>query len=226
MKLLWVFCLLPAAVSSLSTGRAAFVRGVAAAGAGVVGMGAAGTKVLADPGDAYLVRRGATVTFQGGVTAASAFQLRVALEEAADEDSEFVVLNVTSGGGSLMDAVGVTETIKGLRKRVVSQVVGYAASAASLITASAAVRVLPPRSSMLVHQSRTSLEGSEDALWHGMDHLNHWSSVMRDVYIDNSRGKLDEATLDALLREEQWLRYQQAYVYGLCDLTEMPSSLP
>jgi len=50
--------------------------------------------------------------------------------------------------------------------------------------------------------------------------------VMRDVYIDNSRGKLDEATLDALLREEQWLRYQQAYVYGLCDLTEMPSSLP
>ena len=130
----------------------------------------------------------------------------------------YITLRIQSKGGNVMDALLVVDTIKQLRTPVHTQVDGYAASAATLISIAGALggRSMHRHSSMLIHEMSADIaRGTPSEIEVAYTNVQESERSINEVYERHTR--LRGEALDAELKCDLWLDAPTCLAYGLVD---------
>lgn len=138
-----------------------------------------------------------------------------------------VAVRVNSPGGDVFGGRAMAQAIRDYPGKVTVYVDGYAASAASFVTAAADHVVMGEGSFQMIHNAWTIALGNASDLLAQAEVLEKIDGTIADTYAGASkrRGKVvDAAEFAALMGEETWLTAQEAIEVGLAD--EVAASSP
>lgn len=125
-----------------------------------------------------------------------------------------VTLKVNSPGGSVFAASEIYTELRNYSGEVNIDIVGLAASAASVI-AMAGKSKMSPTAQIMVHNVSTSCGGDYKAMEHTAEILRNANDTIANAYINKS-GMSREQALN-LMDKETWLSAQKAKELGLID---------
>ncbi len=159
---------------------------------------------LYDPIDSY-----------GGDWGVSAKEFAVALAALPADTSE-IRLHVNSPGGEVFEAVAIMNQLRAHRARVVAVVDGIAASAASVLVASADEAVMGRNATAMIHDAWGMTIGNAADMRQTADVLDKLSDNLADVY---GARNATTAAIDwrAAMRAETWFTADEAVAAGLAD---------
>lgn len=127
-----------------------------------------------------------------------------------------IELHIHSDGGSLFSGFAAADTISSLKTPVHTYVEGSAASAATLMSVCGKKRFIMRSSLMLIHQlSALLVEGTHEQFRDEFTNQELLMSKIKDIYRANTR--LDEETLEDLLKHDLWLDANRCLELGLVD---------
>lgn len=127
-----------------------------------------------------------------------------------------IELHIHSDGGSLFSGFAAADTINSLKTPVHTFVEGAAASAATLMSVCGKRRYVTRSSLMLIHQlSALMVEGTHEQFRDEFTNQELMMTKIKDVY--RAHTKLDEETLEDLLKHDLWLDADRCLSLGLVD---------
>lgn len=126
-----------------------------------------------------------------------------------------VTLRINSPGGDVFGARAMEQAIRAYSGKVTAQVDGFAASAASLLVASADKAVMAPGSMLMIHNAWTMCVGDCEDMLSMADVLEKIDSTISQTYAAKS-GK-DAAHYKELMAAETWFTPEEAKAEGLAD---------
>lgn len=135
-------------------------------------------------------------------------------------DTPKVVIDLKSLGGDIMEAYAIYDAIKSLSARVVVNIVGSSASAATVIASAADEVTITENSRYLVHNARTWVEGTAEKLGQAFEMLRSIDEQIVNTYVKRT-GK-PRAALEDLMKQERWLTAQEALDWGFVDKIVKP----
>lgn len=141
----------------------------------------------------------------------SAKNVKNALNNAKGES---VVLKINSPGGSVFAASEIYTELRNYKGEVNIEIVGLAASAASVI-AMAGKSKMSPTAQLMVHNVSTCANGDYRDMEHTAEILKNANDTIANAYISKS-GMSREKALE-LMNKESWLTATQAKELGLID---------
>lgn len=153
--------------------------------------------------------------YYGAIEAASLLQLNSLIDNMAAESNEPIHLHIQSGGGELLPALYTADLIASSPAPVYTYVDGYAASAATLITVSAARRFMTPHSVFMVHQLSAAHSGKYDELKQSMQNDELLMEQLMQIYMQHSN--IDAQTLRQLLATDKYLSATECLHHGFVD---------
>lgn len=124
-------------------------------------------------------------------------------------------LHINSGGGDLFSAFGVADQIRQIKTPIISIVEGLTASAATIISAACARRLIQPSAYMLIHQFSTFFYGKHEEFKDEMQLQEMLMKRLVTFYV--SRTRLDEPTLADMLKHDTWMDAARAIETGFVD---------
>lgn len=130
----------------------------------------------------------------------------------ADGDDLTVVIN--SGGGSVFDGSEIYTMLK-QEKNVTVEIVGLAASAASVIAMAGDKITMSPTSQMMIHRASVVGIGNKEDFEHLSDVLNNVDITIANAYMTKS--DLSQKDLLKMMSKETWLTPQDALANGFID---------
>ena len=136
-------------------------------------------------------------------------------------DVETITLRVNSPGGDVMDGVTIFNLLDQHPARVVAQIDGIAASAASLIVMAADEIVMPDNSFMLIHEPRSWAMGTAQDMEAVAADLSRMTETFAATYAKRS-GKLDADAVKALMKEDRLMTASEAQESGFADRVAEP----
>ena len=127
-----------------------------------------------------------------------------------------IELHIHSDGGNLFSGFAAADTINSLRTPVHTYVEGAAASAATLMSVCGKKRYITRSSLMLIHQlSALMIEGTHEQFRDEFTNQERLMLKIKDIYRAHTR--LDEETLEDLLKHDLWLDANRCLELGLVD---------
>lgn len=129
------------------------------------------------------------------------------------ENEEFEV-EINSGGGEIFAGSEIYTLLSKYKDRMVINIVGLAASAASVI-AMAGKSYISPTAMMMVHNVSTGCSGDNRDMAHMADVLKNANEAMASAYVNKSGMTMKEAL--KMMDAETWLTAEQAKEKGLVD---------
>lgn len=129
-------------------------------------------------------------------------------------NGQAVTLKINSPGGSVFAASEIYTELRDYKGEVNIQIVGLAASAASVI-AMAGRSSMSPTAQLMVHNVSTSARGDYRAMDHASEILKNANDTIANAYIAKS-GMSREQALE-LMNNETYLSAQKAKELGLID---------
>lgn len=124
-----------------------------------------------------------------------------------------VVIN--SGGGSVFSASEIYTELKKFAGNVKVEIVGVAASAASVIAMAGTHIAMAPTGQLMIHNAMNSAEGDYRVMNHNSDFLQKVNRSIMNAYISKTRKTVDE--LKQLMDAETWMTAQEAKEAGFID---------
>lgn len=170
----------------------------------------AGLRALADSATLYIYDQIVHDDIFGGVT-----PVQVAKALDSIRDAEEIHIRIDSPGGDVFAARAIEQLLREHPARVVAHVDGIAASAASLLVASADKAIAAPGSMLMIHKAWTLAIGNADDMLETAALLEKVDGQLAETYARRT-GKSPGEMLDAM-REETWLTAEEAVAYGLVD---------
>ena len=134
---------------------------------------------------------------------------------------ETITLRVNSPGGDVMDGVTIFNLLDQHPARIVAQIDGIAASAASLIVMAADEIVMPDNSFMLIHEPRSWAMGTAQDMEAVAADLTRMTATFAATYAKRS-GKLDADAIKALMKEDRLMTASEAQESGFADRVTEP----
>lgn len=134
-----------------------------------------------------------------------------------------VILKINSPGGSVFAASEIYTELRNYSGEVNIQIVGLAASAASVI-AMAGKSSMSPTAQLMVHNVSTSAGGDYRVMEHTAEVLKNANDTIANAYISKSGMTRKEAL--SLMDKESYLSAQQAKELGLIDEIMFENSIP
>lgn len=134
---------------------------------------------------------------------------------------ETITLRVNSPGGDVMDGVTIFNLLDQHPARIVAQIDGIAASAASLIVMAADEIVMPDNSFMLIHEPRSWAMGTAQDMEAVAADLSRMTETFAATYAKRS-GKLDADAVKALMKEDRLMTASEAHESGFADRVAEP----
>lgn len=131
-----------------------------------------------------------------------------------DAKGESVTLKINSPGGSVFAASEIYTELRNYKGEVNIEIVGLAASAASVI-AMAGKSKMSPTAQLMVHNVSTCASGDYREMEHTAEILKNANDTIANAYISKS-GMSREKALE-LMNKESWLTATQAKELGLID---------
>ena len=155
--------------------------------------------------------------FFEGYTAAS---LRADLSEA--EGLKKLKVNITSYGGSVTEGLAIYEILKGIDAEVETNIIGYAASMATIIAMSAVDNAnikMGANSYFIIHNPFSCVSGDAAEMEAQAKVLNSVQTNLKGIYTAVS-GQ-DEKTVQGWMDETKWFTAEEAKEYGFIgEITE------
>lgn len=133
---------------------------------------------------------------------------------ANDEDEE-ITLNIASNGGDVFAASEIYTMLKSSGKRIVVNVQGLAASAASVISMAGDTVRISPTAHIMIHKASTGIVGDSDDLEHQSAVLNSIDESIALAY--EMKTGLKQSELLELMAKETWLNAKTAVDKGFAD---------
>lgn len=155
-----------------------------------------------------------------GIDVTSPKEVQQALTEA---NGEPVVVEINSGGGDIFAGSEIYTLLRGYGGNVEVQIVGLAASAASVI-AQAGRSKISPTGLFMVHNVSGSTYGDYRDMEHQKEVLETANRSVAAAYVEKTGKTLDE--LQQIMDHETWMDARKAVEYGFVDevmFTEQPS---
>jgi ATP-dependent Clp protease protease subunit len=145
--------------------------------------------------------------FGDGITASSVSD---AIKAAGKFSS--VAVNINSPGGSLFDGVAIYNVLKACGVPVNVNVVGMAASAASLIAMAGDTITMQLGTQLMIHRAMAMAAGFSDDMRKMAETLDSVSASAADIYVAKT-GMSKDAVL-ALMEAETWMNPEEAVAQG------------
>lgn len=124
---------------------------------------------------------------------------------------------INSYGGSVFEGTAIYTQLKRHAAHKTVYIDGFACSIASVIAMAGDEIVMPRNTLMMIHNMWMGVCGNAAELRKAADDLDTINKAGRGAYLDRAGGKLDEATLVAMMDAETWLTAEQCIQYGLAD---------
>lgn len=130
-------------------------------------------------------------------------------------DGEDVEVEINSGGGDVFAGSEIYTSLKKYRGKVKVDIVGIAASAASVIAMAGDVVRISPTAQIMIHNVSSRASGDYRDMQHEADVLKNWNKTIANAYI--LKTGLSQEKLLELMNEETWFNAQQAKELGFAD---------
>nr|DAP69481.1 MAG TPA: Putative ATP dependent Clp protease [Caudoviricetes sp.] len=138
------------------------------------------------------------------------------VQQAIDNDQdEEITLNIASNGGDVFAASEIYTMLKASGKRIVVNVQGLAASAASVISMAGDTVRISPTAHIMIHKASTGIVGNSDDLEHQSTVLNSIDESIALAY--EMKTGLKQPELLDLMAKETWLNAKTAVDKGFAD---------
>lgn len=130
-----------------------------------------------------------------------------------------VVVRINSPGGDVFAAISISGMLRDHPARIVAQVDGLCASAATLVMANADTVRVSPESMIMIHDPSTMAAGTAEAMDKAAAFLRKAKENIIDVY--ERRTGIDRDELAQMMADETWLNGAEAVALKFADeLTE------
>ncbi|WP_085521410.1 head maturation protease, ClpP-related [Tuberibacillus sp. Marseille-P3662] len=146
------------------------------------------------------------------IEATSPRNVQDGLDDANGDDIE---VEINSGGGSVFDGSEIYTALRRHKGNVTVNVVGLAASAASVIAMAGNKLAMSPTSQMMIHNASVIHAGDRNDMQHITDVLSNVDQTIANAYKEKSG--LDDQTLLSMMDKETWLTPDQALDKNLID---------
>ena len=137
------------------------------------------------------------------------------VREIRDLDVDEIRLNINSGGGSVFDAVAILNALRQHPAKVVANVLGLAASAASFIACGVDETTMSANSTMMIHDGSGIAVGNAQDMHEMADLLDKLSDNIASIYAAKAGGTPD--SWRETMRAETWYTADEAVEAGLAD---------
>lgn len=150
-----------------------------------------------------------------GIDTTTPKSINEALEKACSEGVTEITVVINSGGGSVFDASEIYTALKSFNGNVITQIVGLAASAASVIAMAGNKIEMSPTAQMMIHNASNRAEGDYQVMDENSAFLQNVNKSIMNAYI--SKTSKTEKELKALMDATTWMTAQQALEAGFID---------
>lgn len=156
----------------------------------------------------------------GGVTAK---RIAAALRSVGDKD---INVEMNSPGGNYFEGVAIYNLLRRHTGAVNVQVLGVAASAASVIAMAGDTVEIAHNAEIMIHEARGLFFGTKSEMADAIETLTHIDASMVSTYAARS-GRPDEEFSDMIAGKDVYFRGQEAIEAGLADtLMEREAQMP
>ena len=127
-----------------------------------------------------------------------------------------VVVTLNSLGGDVNQAFAIYETLRQFGDKLTVRIIGYCASAATVIAMAASNRLMSKYSNFLIHKCWSYTSGNENELEEELEAQRKVNATMRQLYIDTTGAapdKIDEL-MEANNGKGRWLNFDEAKELG------------
>lgn len=156
-----------------------------------------------------------------GYDCVSPNQVENILDDCNGEDIE---VDVASGGGSVFAASEIYTMLKNYSGKVVVNIQGLAASAASVISMAGDEINMSPTSQMMIHKASTISMGNSDDFAHDSKMLDVTDQSIVNAY--EAKTGMDRSDILQLMANETWMTAQDAVDKGFADNISTGSKTP
>ena len=144
--------------------------------------------------------------------AISANDVKNALKDATGET---ITIKLNSPGGDAFDGIAIYNQLKNHDAKVIVEVDGLAASAASIIAMAADELIMNTGSMMMIHEASTFSFGTKADIQKTLNALEGIDKSIADIYMTRYTGSLE--SLNEMVEGETWLTASEAVEHGLAD---------
>lgn len=137
------------------------------------------------------------------------------VEELESLDAENITLNISSNGGGVTAAIAIANALKRNKARVIANIDGIVASAATIITSACDVVKMPKNALFMIHNPWTIAMGEEKDFEKMAETLSKVKNSIIETYIDKTG--MDKDKLSELMDKESWFSANEAKEYGFVD---------
>lgn len=152
---------------------------------------------------------GEDIFSEGGVTAK---RISAALRSIKSED---IVVSINSPGGDFFEGVAIYNMLKQDKRKVTVEVVGLAASAASIIAMAGDEVRIAESALMMIHNAWGVVVGNAKDMRDTADVFSRFDESMAGIYA--KRGNMTEDEARAMMENETWFTSRGAVESGLAD---------
>lgn len=126
-----------------------------------------------------------------------------------------VTVMINSPGGNFFEGVSIYNMLRNHPAKVTAQIIGIAASAASLIAMAADEIQIAKLGFMMIHNTQSMAGGDQHVLREAADTMAVFDQVTAQMYAE--RTGIDVAEITAMLNNETWMAGQGAVDLGFAD---------
>ena len=148
----------------------------------------------------------------GGVTAN---RISAALRSIGNRD---VIVRINSPGGDMFEGIAIYNLLRTHPAKVTVEVLGWAASAASIIAMAGDVIRMGLGSFMMVHNAWGLVIGNRHDLREAASLFDEFDAALADIY--DARTGIDRVGIERLMDAETFMTAAQAVEYGFADAVD------
>lgn len=146
------------------------------------------------------------------------------VEDALNNAEDDIEVDINSGGGSVFAASEIYTMLKAYSGKVVVNIQGLAASAASVIAMAGDEINMSPTSQMMIHKASTVSWGNADDFTHDSKMLDVTDQSIVNAY--EAKTGMDRNDILQLMSNETWMTAQDAVDKGFADNVSTGSAHP
>jgi ATP-dependent Clp protease, protease subunit len=124
------------------------------------------------------------------------------------KNNEDLEVEINSGGGSVFAGSEIYTALKSYSGKVITKVVGLAASAASVVTMAGDIVKITPTGQVMIHNASGGFGGDYRAMEKGAEILKNVNATISNAY--RLKTGLSNEELLEMMNKETWLTPQQA----------------
>lgn len=149
------------------------------------------------------------------IPATSPSKVNRSIQTAIQNSIQEITVEINSGGGSVFSGAEIWTALKSFTGTIKVQIVGLAASAASVIAMAGTVIEMSPVAQLMIHNAKTRAEGDYRVMQDTGDLLQNVNKSLMSTYV--MRTNLSEEELKGMMDKETWMNAQQAKDLGFID---------